>query len=177
MGAASCPPAGGGFGYVLWWGFSGQPLGRLLRGMGCLARHFNSPAFAPHVTIATQFAEPPFELAGELARRLPLVLRLSRVASYDEYFRRLVLEGPTAPRLLEARQLVVERSGGAAQVPESPPHLSLLYSDAKQTALQPVRELLEARLPLRLELTTLMLMHCPSAEPRSWSALGRYGSA
>ena len=109
-----------------------------------LSRHYDTPCFAPHVTLLGGVSGSASGALGEIVGDLEeavagvsaaaeIVLRPDELVCGDSYFRCLYVRAEETPGLLDLRRAVVGRFGDASG--EAPgdayePHLSLVYDNS-----------------------------------------------
>ncbi len=123
-----------------------------------LAEQFGTPRFVPHVTLLTGVVDCDERRLRTLAGACRgLELRPRGLASYDEYYRALVVEIDLSEELRRARELAIKTFRGGAAPYE--PHLSLMYGDLPEAARS------EA-------LRTIETTHFPAFVPEVLQAVG-----
>jgi 2'-5' RNA ligase len=93
-----------------------------------LSERFGGPRFVPHVTLLTGVEacdEGQLRALAESCRGLTITP--VRLASFDEYYRTLVVEVELTEALRRARDAAIGTFGGSAGGYE--PHLSLMYGE------------------------------------------------
>ena len=163
--------------YSLWLMPTGEVRERLAGTILNLSRQYATPAFEPHVTLASGITGPAGEVASKMRRLAksvaPFTVRLTKVDGLEEYFRCLFVRvAPTHPimsaneRAREAFHL--ERQAGFM------PHLSLLYGRLPADMKERIIALLgpQSRLDFKVSRLHLYLI---KGQPAAWRRIASCG--
>jgi len=163
--------------YSLWLMPSGEIRQRLAGTILELSRQYATPAFEPHVTLASSIVDPVREATAkmrELARRIPpFPVRLAPVEGLDEYFRCLFVRVATTHPILRANK-VAREVFRLAQQPAFMPHLSLLYGNLPVSVKQRIITSLDRQFELEFKARSLHLYLIKGAA-QSWHAVASVG--
>ncbi len=127
--------------YSLWLMPTGLTFDRLQVLITQLSEEYETPAFAPHVTLIGELninKDTAILKTTELAAKLePLHLTMRTAECYDEYFRCVFLKAEMTPALLQANA-AARAIFGIHDQETFLPHLSLVYGDLDRRTKQKI---------------------------------------
>jgi 2'-5' RNA ligase len=160
--------------WLLPEGSVAEALGELIRS---LALAFDTPPFAPHVTLVAGVARPPDEVAREAERLLTDDVEVVKVAlgspeGRPEPFRCISLPVRPSFRILHTEALFrATFAPGDERTYE--PHLSLLYGHLDETARSRAVADAASRTPPQVTLVTLEVVRTEGAV-EDWRSVARF---
>jgi 2'-5' RNA ligase len=163
--------------YSLWLMPTGEVRQRLAGPILDLSREYGTPAFEPHVTLASGMVGAAREVAGkmrDLARRIPpFTVRLTAVDGLEEYFRCLFVRVATTHPIMRANKAAREVFRLERQ-PAFMPHLSLLYGGLPASVKQVIIASLGRQFELEFKARSLHL-YLITSEPMAWRRVAMFG--
>lgn len=141
-----------------------------------LARRFDTPSFAPHVTLVGSIEGSKWEVVAKCTLLTSEVHRVrieTAELGYDEeFFRALYLRVASSSSLMAARSRAVEVFA-LHPAEEYDPHLSLLYGNLSLSTKVSIARELGARSPLGFEAAALHLFDTAGPVPE-WHQVGAF---
>lgn len=156
--------------YALWLMPEGKVCRRLQRLIRRFSREHSTPAFQPHITLASSIIAPEREVVAKSARLAkslsPLRLRLTLLDSRHQYFRCLFVKVARTSPLVRAHRRAKEifslrgRRGFL-------PHASLVYGDLSRAAKRKIASSLGRCFDLNFEVQQLHVVAI-QGPPSEW---------
>lgn len=127
-----------------------------------LAEQYNTPIFAPHITLLGQAAQDE-DSARTLLKKLtqdqkPFKITLGKIDYQDYFFRALYVIADESPELLALYGKAKELAG-KTNIPGYIPHLSLLYGDFPSEIKEKIIKEIGSEHPAVFEVNSLHLFH------------------
>ncbi|WP_447978632.1 2'-5' RNA ligase family protein [Candidatus Nitrospira bockiana] len=157
--------------YHLWLTPTGPVADLLARTILELARRYQGPAFAPHVTLLGHVTDEEAGIvAGSTAlaaSRRPITMTLVEPGIGPDYFHCVFLTIQPTPDLLEVHEEARARLGTATWEPYRP-HLSLLYGDHPREARAEIARSLALPLPMTCPAAAITVVKAEGDAPETW---------
>ncbi len=162
------------FTYALWLQPNGDIAYKLQERIKKLSKKYNTPLFAPHVTLLSSLTASETELVSltqTLASSLhPVELVLTKAGYRDDFYKSLFIHVKNSGMLNEMHRMACQLFDRPDSEPYLP-HLSLLYGNLDPKEKERILNIIGREFHIRFSVSSIVLMKIIEDRPDQWKKI------